>query len=98
MGTSGSGDVGHVQVRVQPRARRDEVVAVRDEVVVTRVTAPPLDGRANDAVCELVAATVGVPRRRVSVVRGERSREKVVRVEGVGDATLRAKLVPPGSR
>jgi uncharacterized protein YggU (UPF0235/DUF167 family) len=62
--------------------------------VVVRVTAPPLDGRANDAVCELIAALAGVPQRQVSVARGARSRDKLVRVDGVGDEALRAALQP----
>jgi uncharacterized protein len=81
-------------VRVQPRARRNEVVAVRGDVVVVRVAAPPLDGRANDAVCDLIAERTGVRRRQVSVVSGQRTREKLVRVEGVSDAVLHAALVP----
>jgi uncharacterized protein (TIGR00251 family) len=85
-------------VRVQPRARRTEVAAVRDGVVVVRVTAPPLDGRANEAVCEVIATLAGVPTRRVSVVRGGRSREKLVRVEGVGDEALRVALKPRDKR
>ena len=71
------------------------MAAVRAGVVVIRVTAPPLDGRANDAVCELVATLAGVPTRHVGVVRGDRSRDKVVRVEGVGDEALLAALRPP---
>jgi uncharacterized protein (TIGR00251 family) len=93
--TPRSDQIGHVNVRVQPRARRTEVAAVRGDVVVIRVAAPPLDGRANEAVCGLVAELAGVPRRRVSVIRGERSRDKLLRVEGVGDVALLAALAPP---
>jgi uncharacterized protein (TIGR00251 family) len=82
----------HVQVRLQPRASRTEVVGERGGAVVIRVTAPPVDGRANEALCALVAERAGVPRREVSVVRGATSRDKVVRVEGVDEAALRAAL------
>jgi uncharacterized protein len=57
-----------------------------------RVTAPPVDGKANAALCALVAKRAGVPPSRVSVVRGTASRDKVVRVEGVEPAALRAAL------
>jgi uncharacterized protein len=77
-----------ISVRVQPRSRRDEVVAVRGGVVVIRVVAPPLDGRANVAVCRLLAGRLGVPRSRVSVVRGQRSRDKLVRIDGVDQAEV----------
>ena len=50
-----------------------------------RVTAPPVDGRANDALCALVAKRAGVAPSRVSVVRGHTGRDKVVRVEGIDD-------------
>ena len=57
-----------------------------------RVSAPPVDGKANAELCSLVAELVGVPRSRVSVVRGLTSRDKVVRVEGVDGRELRAAL------
>jgi uncharacterized protein YggU (UPF0235/DUF167 family) len=60
--------------------------------VLIRVTAPPVDGKANDALCRLVAKAAGVPPSRVSVVRGRSARDKVVRVEGVEIDALRAAL------
>ena len=59
-----------------------------------RVTAPPVDGKANAALCAFVAARAGVARSRVRVVRGAASRDKVVCVEGVEAAALRAALAP----
>jgi len=58
-----------------------------------RVTAPPVDGKANAALCQLVARLVRVSSNRVSVVRGQTSRDKVVRVEGVTHAALRSALL-----
>jgi uncharacterized protein len=84
---------GLLRVRLQPRARRDEVVGERDGAVVIRVGAPPVDGRANAALCALVARAAGVAPSRVSVVRGHASRDKVVRVEGVEEAALRNALL-----
>jgi len=57
-----------------------------------RVTAPPVDGKANAALCRLIAERVGVPRRAVEVVRGQSARDKVVRVDGVEPAALREAL------
>jgi uncharacterized protein (TIGR00251 family) len=84
--------VTDLSVRLQPRARRDEVVGERGGAVVIRVTAPPVDGKANDALCRLVAKAAGVPPSRVSVVRGRSARDKVVRVEGVEIDALRTAL------
>jgi uncharacterized protein YggU (UPF0235/DUF167 family) len=52
------------------------------------VVAPPLDGRANDALCRLVADRLGVRASRVCVVRGHRSRDKLLQVEGIGQALV----------
>jgi uncharacterized protein len=81
-----------IAVRVQPRARRDEIDAVRDGVIVMRVTAPPLEGRANDAVRRLLADRLGVPASTVHILRGQRSRDKVVRVDGVDQAAAERAL------
>jgi uncharacterized protein len=70
------------------------VVGERAGAIVIRVTAPPVDGKANAALCAFVAERAGVPRSRVRVVRGATGRDKVVRVEGVDAAALRAALAP----
>jgi uncharacterized protein (TIGR00251 family) len=82
-------------VRLQPRARRVEVVGERAGAIVIRVTAPPVDGKANAALCAFIADRAGVPASRVSVVRGSTSRDKVVRVEGADAAAVRAALLRP---
>lgn len=81
-----------IRVRVQPRASRDEVLGWREGALRVRVGAPPLDGRANDAVAVLIARAAGVARSAVSVVGGQRGREKLVRVGGLSPAALRARL------
>jgi uncharacterized protein len=84
--------MAELRVRLQPRARRDEIVGERDGAVVIRVTAPPLDGRANDALCRLVAKHAGVAPSRVSVVRGHRARDKVLQVDGLEAEALHRKF------
>ena len=79
-------------VRLQPRAKRAEVVGERDGSVVIRVAAPPVDGKANAALCAFVAARTGVPKSAVSVVHGQSSRDKVVRVDGLELAAVRRAL------
>jgi uncharacterized protein len=73
-----------IAVRVTPRAHADEIVGERDGTLLVRVRAPPVDGRANAAVCRVIAKRAGVRAGDVTVVRGARSREKVLRVEGIG--------------
>jgi uncharacterized protein (TIGR00251 family) len=84
--------VSELSVRLQPRAKRNEVVGERAGAVLIRVTAPPVDGKANDALCRLIAKAAGVPPSQVSVIRGHTSRDKVVRVEGVEIDALRGAL------
>jgi len=71
-------------------------VGERAGAVVIRVSAPPVDGKANDALCRLVAKAAGVPPSRVRVVRGHTARDKVLDVEGVEPAALRSALGLPG--
>jgi uncharacterized protein (TIGR00251 family) len=85
-------DSGEVPVKLVPRARANEISGERNGVLLVRVTAPPVDGRANAALCRLIAKRARVGVRRVSVVRGASSREKVVRVEGISSEDLRAAL------
>ncbi len=90
-----------LSVRLTPRAARERLAAGPDGGYVARVTAPPVDGAANDALRRLVAKAAGVAPSRVTVVRGQRSRQKVVRVDGVAEADLRARIgasFPPDSR
>lgn len=84
-----------IAVRLRARAHEDRLVGLRDGVLQARVTAPPVDGKANRALCRLIAKRVGVAPSRVSVVRGEKSRDKLVSVEGVDEATIRAALKAP---
>ena len=86
-------DSCEIAVRLQPRARANAIVGERDGVVVVRVTAPPIDGRANQALCRLIAKRARVGVGRVSVVRGAAAREKAVRVEGIDKQTLLAALL-----
>jgi uncharacterized protein len=72
-----------VLLRVSPRARRSELVGRHGDGWKVRVTAPPEDGRANDAVLDLLAERLELPRRALSIVSGHTTREKVVRMEGI---------------
>jgi uncharacterized protein (TIGR00251 family) len=85
-------DSVEIAVRLKPRGSRDELLGVRDGVLEAKVTAPPVDGRANKALCKLIAKRVGVAPSRVTVARGAKSREKVVRVEGVDRDAVEAAL------
>jgi uncharacterized protein (TIGR00251 family) len=79
-------------VRVQPRAKRDEIGGERDGALLVRVTATPVEGKANDAVCKMLAERLGIAPTRVSVVRGASSRDKLVEIDGMDLDVARRKL------
>jgi uncharacterized protein (TIGR00251 family) len=79
-------------VQVQPRASRNEIVAVGGSSLRVRVTAPPAGGAANAAVCALLADTLECPRSAVSILRGHSARTKLVGVAGLSPEEARARL------
>lgn len=84
-----------VAVRVKPRASQTRVEGERGGRLIIQVTAPPLDGRANEAVCKLLAKALGMPASRVTIVGGERSRDKLVRIGGITVDTVAERLRVP---
>lgn len=75
-----------VRLRVSPGARSSELVGRHGEAWKVRVAAPPEGGRANEAVLDLLAEKLALPRRSLSIVSGHTAREKVVRMEGIDRA------------
>ena len=81
-----------VRVRLQPRAGREEIAGLRSGALLVRVTAPPVDERANRALCKLIAKTAGVAASGVQVARGGHGRDKLITVRGIDQAGLDAAL------
>jgi uncharacterized protein (TIGR00251 family) len=76
-----------IEVRVKPRSSRNAIEVV-DGVVKVWLTAPPIDGQANAALCELIAKKLGIAKSRVQVIRGETSRSKHVEIEGLSEEVV----------
>ncbi len=87
-----------IAVRLIPRDRVNEISGERDGLLLVRVTAPPVDGQANAALCRLIAKRAGVGVRSVSVVRGAGSRDKLLRIDGIGAAELQRALTSDARR
>lgn len=81
-----------IRIRLTPRAARDEIAGWQGDVLRVRVSAPPVEGRANAALERLLARALGMPRSAVRIVSGERAREKTVAVEGVSSEEVRRRL------
>jgi uncharacterized protein (TIGR00251 family) len=85
-------------IKAIPNAPRSQVVGWLGPALKVKVHAPPVEGRANEVLCAFLADSLAVPRRAVSVLRGDTSRQKLVRFEGLSSDDLRARLaqlLPP---
>ncbi len=81
-----------IRVRVQPKASRNCVIIEPDGRIRVALTAPPVEGAANCALIEYMAKLMGVSKRTVAIVGGEKSREKTVRLTGIEQKTVRTRL------
>jgi uncharacterized protein (TIGR00251 family) len=81
-----------LNVRVIPRSARSAIAGRRGEAILVRLSAPPVDGAANEALVELLARTFDRPRRNVTIVAGARSRDKRVNIEGLSETAGWARL------
>jgi uncharacterized protein len=81
-----------IDVRVIPRAGRSGIAGTRDNALLVRLNAPPVEGAANAELVEVIAKALGVPKRSVTIDSGERSRLKRVGVVGVSVDEARKKL------
>ncbi len=79
-------------VKVIPGGSRDEICGWLGETLKVKLTAPPVDGRANEALVGFLAEKLGLPRRSAALVRGETARQKLVRIDGLTLAEARARL------
>ena len=79
-------------MRVTPRSARDEVTGWQDGALRVRLRAPPVDGKANEALRWLLAERLGVALSAVPIVSGETARLKRVRVEGMDEAEVKARI------
>lgn len=75
------GSVLTLDLQVQPGAARDEIVGAHGDRLKVRITAPPVEGRANRHLIEYLAASFDVPRSRVTLLRGESGRAKTVQID-----------------
>ena len=82
-----------LDVRVIPRAPRSRVDGERGGAILIRLAAPPVEGAANDALVAFLADALDLPRRDVTIVSGEKSRDKRVRIANLDAASVRSRLL-----
>ncbi len=85
-----------IVIRVVPRAGRSSIAGTRDDALLVRLNAAPVEGAANAELVEVIARALNVPKRAVSIVTGERSRRKTLDVSGISIDEARSKLLHAG--
>jgi uncharacterized protein len=81
-----------ISVRVQPRASKNEVVGFQDGAWKIRLTAPPVENAANEALIDLLSSVLGIPKRRISLVSGGKGRRKTMELTGLSEEETAQRL------
>jgi uncharacterized protein len=89
-------EVTEITVWVTPRSKQTKMERQSDGTIRAWVTAPPVDGEANEAVHRLIARTVGVAKNKITLVRGDHGRMKIFRIEGLSQEQI--DLLIPGEQ
>jgi uncharacterized protein len=79
-------------IKAIPNAPRNEVTGWLGDALKVKVHAPPVEGKANEVLCEFLADALGLPRRAVTIARGDTSRHKLVRIAGLSLAAVKTRL------
>jgi len=80
------------QIKVHPRAKKNAITGVMGEALKVALTAPPIEGRANEACIAFIAEFLNVPRSSITIAAGETSRNKLIRVSGLSAAQVEIKF------
>lgn len=82
------------EVWAKPRAKKSRIVGERGDAIEVSLAAPPVDGAANEELVRVLSAALDVPKRAVTILRGDTSQRKLVEVAGVSAEEARRRLVP----
>jgi len=85
-----------LKIYLQPKASKNEIVGPYRDGVKVRITAPPVEGKANEALVQFLAKVLKIPASHIGIVRGHHSREKTLKISGMKEQDLVAKLLLPG--
>ncbi len=82
----------HIRILLSPRASKSAIVGMRGEDLKIKIAAPPVDGAANQALVKFLAKTLNLAQDRISLTAGRTGRRKIVRIDGLNEAQVRAIL------
>jgi uncharacterized protein (TIGR00251 family) len=84
-----------LSIRIQPRASKNEILRMEGGMLKVRLTAPPVDGAANEALIKFLADTLSIAKSQVEIVSGHTSREKRIKISGTGETDVQWLLNNP---
>lgn len=82
----------HMEIKVQPRSSRNQILGEKEGVLRIKLTAPPVDGEANQALLDFLARQLKTPRKNLRIIRGESSRQKLLEVNGLSISEVLKRL------
>jgi uncharacterized protein len=88
--------VATIRVHIVPNAKTDKLVGEHGGAIKIKLRAPAVEGKANTALRKFLAETLSIPQRALVLERGERSRDKVIRIDGFNEEEVRARLLEKG--
>jgi len=86
--------VGRLKLRIVPNAKRNEVTGEHGDAVKIKVAASAIEGKANEALLEFIAEKLGIHRRNLTLIAGEKSRDKLIEIAGLDATEARGRLLP----
>lgn len=84
-----------IYIHVQPRASKNEIVGIHGDSLKVRLTSPPVEGAANSLLVEFMAKKLGLPKSRIELISGEKSRHKTLKIDGLTMAEAATRLGIP---
>jgi uncharacterized protein len=84
-----------LDIKVLPRSSRNEIVGKQDDVYRIKLTSPAIEGKANKALKTLLAKRLGLPKAKIQIISGERSRAKTIRIQGLRPDQVEVLLIHP---
>jgi uncharacterized protein (TIGR00251 family) len=79
-------------IKIVPRAQKNQIAGIEGDALKIRLNAPPVEGKANDALVEFLAKTLGIARAQIEIVAGHTARRKIVRVRGISAREVEARM------
>ena len=80
----------NIQVQIQPRSSKDQIIGIHDGKLKIKITAPPVDGKANESLIEFLAKTFKISKSNIEILKGHTSKLKTIKLLGVNENTYRS--------